>query len=40
VTSGSTSQPVRQPVMHQYLEKLLTITASLEDARAVVGAVP
>ncbi|KEI44617.1 hypothetical protein GU90_08890 [Saccharopolyspora rectivirgula] len=33
--SGTSIQPSRQPVMHQYLEKLFTTIASRENSQAV-----
>ena len=34
-SSGSTSQPIRQPVMEKYFEKLFTTTACGLNAAAV-----
>ena len=34
-SSGTTSQPIRQPVKLKYLEKLLTTMAASQWARAV-----
>ena len=40
-SSGSTSQPIRQPVMEKYLEKLFTtIALSLKDAAELSATVP
>ncbi|MEZ5135202.1 MAG: hypothetical protein R2699_09165 [Acidimicrobiales bacterium] len=39
-SSGSTSQPTRQPVIEKYLEQLCTTTASSLDAAAVRAGSP
>jgi hypothetical protein len=37
-SSGSTSQPIRQPVIEEYFEKLFTTTAlALTDAAEAIG---